>query len=42
MSVRFGPAIIKFALDEFVPTHSKDRLSRRGPQRYPFAVYYTL
>ena len=42
MSVSFGPAAIRFALDDFVATYSTDRVTRRGPHRYTPAAYFTL
>jgi hypothetical protein len=42
MSVSFGPAAIRFALDDFAATYSTDRVTRRGPHGYTPATYFTL
>ena len=42
ISVPFRPAIVKYALDDFVVTYSAQRMKLRGPHRYKPAVYFML
>lgn len=40
ISVPFRPALIRYALDDFVPAYRSQRESQRGPHRYTPAFYY--
>jgi hypothetical protein len=42
VSVSFQPAIIKYALDNFVDGYQKDKLTKVGPHQYNESVYKDL
>jgi hypothetical protein len=42
VSVSFQPAMIKYALDNFIATYASDSRTKTGPHQYPSQVYTGL